>query len=41
MAHLRRILSSLLDHGRQATDVTPEDLRQMRITGTVESSPAP
>jgi diguanylate cyclase (GGDEF)-like protein len=29
-------ISQLLDHGRQATDVSPEDLRQMRITGTVE-----
>lgn len=36
MSSLPRRLSTLLRGGRQAADVTPEDLRQMRITGTVE-----
>ncbi|MEH3054632.1 MAG: diguanylate cyclase [Patulibacter minatonensis] len=36
MSSPRSVLAHLLDHGRQATDVSPEDLRQMRVTGTVE-----
>jgi diguanylate cyclase (GGDEF)-like protein len=36
MASLPHRISAFLDHGRQAHDVSPEDLRQMRITGTVE-----
>ncbi|MBO9535007.1 MAG: GGDEF domain-containing protein [Solirubrobacteraceae bacterium] len=36
MSGLPTRIANLLDHGRQASDVSPEDLRQMRVTGTVE-----